>query len=362
MSWRESNRTKVLSALRQQLETVSLNKKGMAFAPMLRAANLSRLTISCKGRQLVPGALDVPCDSGAMEPGEPPTIVDGWSTELIHIECHVPNWQSIPPISANALEVAEPQVSSALSSETAGEELLLSARDGSCSASVEPHDGESVDFSFAVRYSPRFSLLAPSVTLGTINLVLNALLSLSADQVDWNPRVKHLRLAFAEPKCERFEFDPANPDSPPRRLFSPRAPRAPVVRPPRRQISEHPQKPPGHEKASLKERLRWLLTPPIEELLSDPDLHLPAAPFPFQTFGIKWLYDRDAALLADEMGLGKTMQAIVAARLLWRFRLIKQVLIVCPKSLIPNWKSELAKWWPQSDGRVSVVPSCPGSA
>ncbi|MBC8276253.1 MAG: restriction endonuclease [Chloroflexi bacterium] len=107
-------------------------------------------------------------------------------------------------------------------------------------------------------------------------------------------------------------------------------------------------KPPEFHRVSLEERLRLILMPPIHEVLSDPQLALPDRPFPFQTIGIKWLFDRDSALLADEMGLGKTMQAIIAARLLWRFGLINQVLVICPKTLISTWMTEIRKWWPQA--------------
>lgn len=113
-------------------------------------------------------------------------------------------------------------------------------------------------------------------------------------------------------------------------------------------------RPPEFESKNLEERLRLLLLPPINSLLSDSQLSLPEKPFPFQTYGIKWLFDREHALLADEMGLGKTMQAIIAARLLWKSNQIKQILIVCPKSLIPNWKNEILKWWPQSQHYILV--------
>lgn len=134
-------------------------------------------------------------------------------------------------------------------------------------------------------------------------------------------------------------------------------------------ISEYPKEPrsfqnvravrslpksPSFDTLSLDERLRWILTPPIHELLSDPQLALPERPFPFQTLGIKWLYDRDSALLADEMGLGKTMQAIIAARLLWRARIINQIFVICPKTLIPTWQTEIRKWWPQVSRNVML--------
>jgi SNF2 family DNA or RNA helicase len=109
------------------------------------------------------------------------------------------------------------------------------------------------------------------------------------------------------------------------------------------------------KEADLAERLRWLLTPPINEMISDPQLALPFRPYPFQTKGVNWLYHQDNALLADEMGLGKTMQAIIAGRLLWRARLIDQILVVCPKQLISNWQEEFRKWWPQASQSIMVA-------
>ncbi|MCD6337355.1 MAG: DEAD/DEAH box helicase [Candidatus Marinimicrobia bacterium] len=111
--------------------------------------------------------------------------------------------------------------------------------------------------------------------------------------------------------------------------------------------------PPSYlEKASVIERLRWILSPPIHLILSDTEMCLPFSPYPFQSIGIKWLYDRPNALLADEMGLGKTMQAIIAARLLWKEGVVDQILIICPKSLISNWKEEIKKWWAGSGNYI----------
>jgi superfamily II DNA or RNA helicase len=107
-----------------------------------------------------------------------------------------------------------------------------------------------------------------------------------------------------------------------------------------------PPPPPDAEKWSLEERLRWILSPPIDELLKDPTLALPVDPYRYQKVGIKWLMDRKQALLADEMGLGKTMQAIVAARLLFREGRVKHILVVCPKMLMANWVTEIRQWWP----------------
>ena len=81
---------------------------------------------------------------------------------------------------------------------------------------------------------------------------------------------------------------------------------------------------------------------------------------PHQREGVKFLYEcvmgmRDfngqGALLADEMGLGKTLQTIA---LIWTLLkqnpihgsdgVIKKALIVCPVTLITNWRKEFQKW------------------
>ena len=79
-----------------------------------------------------------------------------------------------------------------------------------------------------------------------------------------------------------------------------------------------------------------------------------------QIEGVKFLYecvmgmrdfDGQGAILADEMGLGKTLQTIA---LLWTLLkqnpiyedapVIKKALIVCPVTLINNWRKEFRKW------------------
>ena len=79
-----------------------------------------------------------------------------------------------------------------------------------------------------------------------------------------------------------------------------------------------------------------------------------------QREGVKFLYecvmglrdfDGQGCILADEMGLGKTLQTIA---LLWTLLkqnpiyesqpVIKKALIVCPVTLIENWKKEFRKW------------------
>lgn len=79
-----------------------------------------------------------------------------------------------------------------------------------------------------------------------------------------------------------------------------------------------------------------------------------------QRQGVQFLYEcvmgmrcaeGDGAILADEMGLGKTLQTIA---LLWTLLkqnpiyedppVVKKALIVCPVTLINNWRKEFRKW------------------
>ncbi|KAL0956101.1 hypothetical protein HGRIS_002269 [Hohenbuehelia grisea] len=90
---------------------------------------------------------------------------------------------------------------------------------------------------------------------------------------------------------------------------------------------------------------------------------------PHQKEGFQFLYEcvmgmrkheGNGCILADEMGLGKTLQTI---SLVWTLLkqnpyatgepVVKNVLIVCPVSLINNWKAEFHKWLGRD--RVGVV-------
>jgi SNF2 family DNA or RNA helicase len=101
---------------------------------------------------------------------------------------------------------------------------------------------------------------------------------------------------------------------------------------------------PSDETVVVKDRLFYLLQPPLENLLLSKQLRLASTPYAYQMEGIAFLMPRHAALLADEMGLGKTMQAILALRLSFHAGLVKSALVVCPKSLVHNWCRELRQW------------------
>jgi SNF2 family DNA or RNA helicase len=114
---------------------------------------------------------------------------------------------------------------------------------------------------------------------------------------------------------------------------------------------------PTSETVLVKDRLLYLLQPPLDGLFDGRQLEVPFEPFPYQLEGIAFLFPRHAALLADEMGLGKTAQAILTLRLLFHQGLIRSVLIVTPKPLVHNWCRELKVWAP--DLPFEAFPSDP---
>jgi SNF2 family DNA or RNA helicase len=72
---------------------------------------------------------------------------------------------------------------------------------------------------------------------------------------------------------------------------------------------------------------------------------------PYQEYGVRWLdYLHEHSFggcLADEMGLGKTIQTIGLLRKIYAAGEKAPTLIVMPKSLLYNWKSELARFAPE---------------
>jgi SNF2 family DNA or RNA helicase len=127
---------------------------------------------------------------------------------------------------------------------------------------------------------------------------------------------------------------------------------APAARVPKSIASEEPDaEPRGKTRlrpptdvVMLKDRLLYLLQPPLEDVFAGKEVHLPFPPYPYQIKGIAFLMPRHAALLADEMGLGKTAQVIISLRLLFHAGLIRRALVVCPKPLVINWTRELRMW------------------
>jgi SNF2 family DNA or RNA helicase len=114
---------------------------------------------------------------------------------------------------------------------------------------------------------------------------------------------------------------------------------------------------PTAETVLTKDRLLYILQPPLDDIFNGRALEVPFEPFPYQLEGIAFLMPRHSALLADEMGLGKTAQSILALRLLFHQGIIRSALLVAPKPLIHNWGRELKLWAP--DLPFEVFPNDP---
>ena len=86
-------------------------------------------------------------------------------------------------------------------------------------------------------------------------------------------------------------------------------------------------------------------------------LSLPEFLRPYQRRGVEWMHHLAESechgLLADEMGLGKTVQviALLQARPLSAMRHV----VVCPASVVPVWREEIAKFYPE--GKIDVLKS-----
>ena len=140
----------------------------------------------------------------------------------------------------------------------------------------------------------------------------------------------------AESACSAQRKRQAKADSGGKRINS----RATRIRPPRDVIK-------------LQDRLFYVLQPPLESLVGSGEIEFPFEPFPYQYEGVAFMFPRHSAILADEMGLGKTMQAITTIRLLLRAGHLKNVLLICPKPLVPNWQREFKLWAPEIG--ISVI-------
>ena len=71
---------------------------------------------------------------------------------------------------------------------------------------------------------------------------------------------------------------------------------------------------------------------------------------PYQVYGYRWLSTLSQAgfggILADEMGLGKTLQMLSLLHSLRLAGETKPALVICPASLVYNWKDEASRFTP----------------
>jgi SNF2 family DNA or RNA helicase len=160
---------------------------------------------------------------------------------------------------------------------------------------------------------------------------------------------------FPAPPMELDRLPPPRPDQPSGRhvVDLPHLPDDPLEAAKKKRVRPRPTA----DTVLFKDRLLYLLQPPLDGLFDGRQLEVPFEPFQYQLEGIAFLMPRHAALLADEMGLGKTAQSILALRLLFHQGIVRSGLLVAPKPLIHNWSRELKMWAP--DLPFEVFPADP---
>lgn len=77
----------------------------------------------------------------------------------------------------------------------------------------------------------------------------------------------------------------------------------------------------------------------------------------YQKVGYKWLKTLEmykfGGILADDMGLGKTLQIIALLRAEMKSKNKSTSIVVCPSTLVLNWKAEVEKWC--NDIKVLII-------
>ncbi|KAB2602304.1 DNA repair protein rhp26 [Pyrus ussuriensis x Pyrus communis] len=72
--------------------------------------------------------------------------------------------------------------------------------------------------------------------------------------------------------------------------------------------------------------------------------------FDYQKVGVRWLWElhcqRAGGTIGDEMGLGKTIQVLSFLGALHFSQMYKLSIIICPVTLLRQWKREAKKWYP----------------
>ncbi|KAH9625999.1 hypothetical protein KSS87_016812 [Heliosperma pusillum] len=73
--------------------------------------------------------------------------------------------------------------------------------------------------------------------------------------------------------------------------------------------------------------------------------------FDYQKVGVQWLWElhcqRAGGIIGDEMGLGKTIQVLSFLGSLHFSNMYTPSIIVCPVTLLRQWKREAQKWYPR---------------
>lgn len=98
-----------------------------------------------------------------------------------------------------------------------------------------------------------------------------------------------------------------------------------------------------------------LLYPPPDEEASQNLPHFDSL-YDYQKAGVNFLIQREHALLADDMGLGKTAQCSIAIAILRKSERVGRTLIICPRAVVQQWKTEALKW---GNVRATAVDGTP---
>ncbi|KAL9227603.1 hypothetical protein vseg_003275 [Gypsophila vaccaria] len=73
--------------------------------------------------------------------------------------------------------------------------------------------------------------------------------------------------------------------------------------------------------------------------------------FDYQKVGVQWLWElhcqRAGGIIGDEMGLGKTIQVLAFLGSLHFSNMYTPSIIICPVTLLRQWKREAQKWYPR---------------
>ncbi|XP_042489273.1 protein CHROMATIN REMODELING 8 [Macadamia integrifolia] len=72
--------------------------------------------------------------------------------------------------------------------------------------------------------------------------------------------------------------------------------------------------------------------------------------FDYQKVGVQWLWElhcqKAGGIIGDEMGLGKTIQVLSFLGALHFSKMYKPSIVVCPVTLLRQWRREANKWYP----------------
>lgn len=73
--------------------------------------------------------------------------------------------------------------------------------------------------------------------------------------------------------------------------------------------------------------------------------------FDYQKVGVQWLWElhcqRAGGIIGDEMGLGKTIQVLSFLGALHFSNMYQPSIVICPVTLLRQWKREAQKWYPR---------------